>query len=144
MFFLDRLYRMEKETADHTYKLTMCKEDLYEIRNTMHEALENRVLLSMIPWENISLDEKKVKNVLHGIMELISEKIEGGTYHNDLQESITCYFTKQQIYTVYSIYAMKNDIKKILCMESSYAALADRFGEIIREMNQVASKEEGE
>jgi hypothetical protein len=141
MFFLDKLFKIEKETADHTVKLQMKKEDLYDIRNTMHEALNNRVLLGMIPWENIALEEAKVKDVVHEIVEIVSQKIEGSTYHNDMQEDLECQFSKQQIYLIYSIYAMKNDIKKILCMESAYAAMAETFEKFIKEMDECSEEE---
>ena len=141
MFFLDRLYRMEKETAGHTLKVQMTKEDLYDIRNTMHEALNNRVLLGMIPWENIELENEKVKETINEVIELISQKIEGSAYHNDMQGDLECLFNKQQIYIIYSIYAMKNDIKKILCMESAYAGMADTFEKIIKEMDKKAEEQ---
>lgn len=119
-----------------THKITLTKHELNDIRSLM--AVQNSMLLSMVQWYQAEILDNKQEEIIAEIIHLSDDIIKNDSWDNDFfenQEIIYISLTEQQIYVIYSIYLMNDNMKKLVGMHSVYSYYVEKFKKIIDSLN---------
>lgn len=123
-------FKENKNDSIHT--ITLTKDELNNIRSLM--STQNTMLLAMVEWYKIELLDNKQEEIILEIINLSNNIINNDSWDNDFfgnDEVININLTEEQIYVIYSIYLMNDDMKKLVSVHSDYSSYVEKFKKII-------------
>ncbi len=112
--------------------VTLAKHELNDIRSIM--SSQNKMTLPMVQWFQADLLNNKQEEIISEIISLSDKIIKDDSWNNDFfenKETISLDLTEQQIYVIYSIYLMNDNMKKLVGMHSVYSSYVEKFKKII-------------
>jgi len=145
-YAFDLKHKQEKKNNsienDVIHTVTLTKHELNDIRSLM--ATQNSTLLSMVTWYKAEILENRQQEIIEEIINLCNEIINNDSWNNDFlenQKTVNINLTARQIYVIYSIYLMNDNIKKLVGLPSVYSNYVEKFKKII--VNLENNKENG-
>jgi len=125
-------FRNQSKNKETIIRVTLTKHELNDIRSIM--SSQNSMTLSMVQWFQADLLNNKQEEIISEIIYLSDKIIKNDSWNNDFfenNETISLDLTEQQIYVIYSIYLMNDNMKKLVGMHSVYSSYVNKFRKII-------------